>query len=83
MKNSYRKVARRFKGVLIFYVAWVAIQLLLLILCEPGIGLWPFAGDISPIYNYGIFEFLFYIGVPPVALLLAVLLNRKLAYRLF
>lgn len=83
MKNSYRKVARRFKGVLIFYAVWLASHLFLLILCESGRGLWPFAGEISPVNNYGVSEFLFYIVVPPVALFLAVLLNRKLAYRLF
>jgi len=83
MKNQYRKVARRFRGVIIFYLVWFAIQVFMLIICESGHGLWPFAGEISPIHNYGIFEFLFYIGIPPVTLLLTALLNRKLAYRLF
>jgi len=83
MKNQYRKVARKFRGVIIFYIVWVALQLVLLIICKSGRGLWPFAGEISPLNNYGIFEFLFYIGIPPVALLLTALLNRKLAYRLF
>lgn len=83
MKNRYRKVARKFMGFLIFYVVWFALQLVLLILCESGSGIWPFAGEVSPMHNYGIFEFLLYIGIPPLGLILTVLLNRKLAYRLF
>jgi len=83
MEKVYKKVANRFKGFLIFYGTWFIGHLTLLVIGKNSHGLWPFAGEINPIYNYGPAEFLFYISVPVVILLLSALINRNCYYKLF